>query len=41
MFRKLRSYVIDTRGIIRYASTDADCTRQPEPEETLAALEAL
>ncbi len=35
------TYVIDTRGIIRYASADADYTRRPEPEETLAALEAL
>jgi peroxiredoxin len=35
------SYVIDTSGIIRYASADADYTRRPEPEETLAALEAL
>ena len=34
------TYVIDTRGIIRYASADADYTRRPEPEETLAALEA-
>jgi peroxiredoxin len=34
-------YVIDTGGIIRYASTDADYTRRPEPEEMLAALEAL
>ena len=35
------SYVIDTGGTIRYASADADYTRRPEPEETLAALEAL
>jgi peroxiredoxin len=35
------TYVIDTGGIIRYASVDADYTRRPEPEETLAALEAL
>jgi peroxiredoxin len=35
------TYVMDTRGIIRYASADADYTRRPEPEETLAALEAL
>ena len=35
------TYVIDVGGIIRYASADADYTRRPEPEETLAALEAL
>ena len=35
------TYVIDGEGIIRYASADADYTRRPEPEETLAALEAL
>jgi peroxiredoxin len=35
------SYVIDAGGIIRYASADADYTRRPEPEETVAALEAL
>ena len=35
------TYVIDTGGIIRYASADADYTRRPEPEETLAALAAL
>ena len=35
------TYVIDTGGIIRYASTDADYTRRPEPEETIAALEAI
>jgi len=35
------AYVIDTGGIIRYASVDADYTRRPEPEETLTVLEAL
>jgi peroxiredoxin len=35
------TYVIDTGGIIRSASADADYTRRPEPEETVAALEAL
>jgi peroxiredoxin len=35
------TYVIDVGGIIRYASADPDYTRRPEPEETLAALEAL
>ena len=33
--------VIDAGGIIRYANVDADYTRRPEPEETLAALETL
>jgi len=32
------SYVIDSAGIIRFASADADYTRRPEPEETVAAL---
>ena len=35
------SYVIGREGIIRYASADADYTHRPEPEETVAALEAL
>jgi len=35
------TYVIDAGGVIRYASVDADYTRRPEPEETIAALEAL
>jgi len=35
------TYVIDTGGVIRYASANADYTRRPEPEEMLAALEAL
>ncbi len=35
------SYVIDTGGIIRYVSADADYSRRPEPEETVAALEGL
>ena len=34
------TYVIDSGGVIRYASVDADYTRRPEPEETLAALGA-
>lgn len=34
-------YVIDQKGIIRYASTDTDYTRRPEPEEALEILEAL
>ena len=35
------SYVIDADGIIRYARADADYSRRPEPEVTVAALEAL
>ncbi len=35
------TYVIDTGGVIRYASANADYTQRPEPEETVAALEAL
>ena len=35
------SYVIDTGGVIRYASADADYTKRPEPDETVAALETL
>ena len=35
------SFVIDTGGVIRYANSDADYTRRPEPDETLAALQAL
>jgi peroxiredoxin len=35
------TYVIDTGGVIRYASADADYTRRPEPEETIAALGAM
>ena len=35
------TYVIDTAGIIRYASADADYTRRPEPDDMLAALDSL
>lgn len=35
------SYVIDSVGVIRYANSDADYTKRPEPDETVAALEAL
>ena len=31
-------YVIDREGVVRYAQTDPDYTRRPEPEETLEAL---
>ena len=34
-------FVIDPRGIIRYADSDPDYTTRPEPEDTLAALRAL
>jgi peroxiredoxin len=34
-------YVIDSEGVIRYARTDPDYTRRPEPEETLEALRKL
>lgn len=34
-------YVIDGEGTIRYAAVDPDYTVRPEPEETLAALDAL
>lgn len=34
-------FIIDRRGIIRYAESDPDYTTRPEPEDTLAALRAL
>ena len=34
-------FVIDRRGIIRYAESDPDYTTRPEPEDTLAALRTL
>jgi peroxiredoxin len=34
-------FVIDQRGIIRYAGSDPDYTTRPEPEDTLVALRAL
>lgn len=34
-------YIIDRQGVVRYARTDPDYTRRPEPEETLEALEKL
>jgi peroxiredoxin len=34
-------FVIDRRGIIRYADSDPDYTTRPEPEDTLAALRTL
>ena len=32
------TYVIDCGGIIRYAASDPDYMRRPEPEDLLAAL---
>ena len=34
-------FVVATDGSVRYAESDPDYTRRPEPEETLAALRAL
>ena len=34
-------YVIDTRGRIRAADVNADCTRRPEPEEAVNAVKAI
>ena len=34
-------FVIDRRGVIRYADSDPDYTTRPEPEDTLAALRTL
>ena len=34
-------FVIDRRGIVRYADSDPDYTTRPEPEDTLAALRTL
>jgi peroxiredoxin len=34
-------YIIDRGGVVRYARSDPDYTRRPEPEETLAALETI
>ena len=34
-------FVIDRRGVIRFAESDADYTTRPEPEDTLAALRTL
>jgi peroxiredoxin len=35
------SYVVDRTGTIRYAATDPDYTKRPEPEEMLEALGTL
>jgi len=34
-------YIVDKDGVIRYARTDPDYTRRPEPEETIEALGRL
>ena len=34
-------YIIDQQGLVRYARIDADYTRRPEPDATVAALQAL
>lgn len=34
-------FVIDRRGVIRYAQADPDYTVRPEPEETVAFLKTL
>ena len=34
-------FIVDRRGIIRYAHSDPDYTTRPEPEDTVAALRAL
>ena len=33
--------IIDQEGMVRYAAINADYTVRPEPEETLAALQAM
>lgn len=35
------SFVLDSSGLIRYASASADYTRRPEPTELLDAVRAL
>ena len=34
-------FIVDRRGIIRYAQSDPDYTTRPEPEDTVAELRAL
>ena len=34
-------FIIDRKGIVRYAQADPDYTRRPEPEDTVAALRAV
>ena len=34
-------YLIDPKGIVRYAAVEPDYTTRPEPEDTITALKAL
>ncbi len=34
-------FVVDRDGVVRYSEADADYTVRPEPEETVAALQAV
>jgi peroxiredoxin len=34
-------FIIDRKGIVRYAEADPDYTRRPEPADTVAALRAV
>jgi peroxiredoxin len=34
-------YIIDGKGVIRYARVNVDYTRRPEPDETIEALQQL
>jgi peroxiredoxin len=34
-------FIIDRRGIVRYAEADPDYTKRPEPGDTVAALRAV
>jgi peroxiredoxin len=35
------TYVVDQGGVVRYAAADPDYTRRPDPDDVVAALEAL
>jgi peroxiredoxin len=34
-------YIIDTSGVVQYAEVNADYTKRPEPDDTVAALKEL
>ena len=34
-------YIIDTAGVVQYAEVNADYTKRPEPDDTVAALKQL
>jgi peroxiredoxin len=34
-------YIIDPKGIVRYAAVEVDYTVRPEPEHTIAAIKEL